>query len=157
MRLYRHTPLGAQLHFPPCQLVINRFRRTWWLGYQSVYYCAWDIDFLLSPVPVCLFVSIKTKKKRQKNNLLRIMWIFHFLEGGSWWLATRTPPIHSLGNNLVYNCPWCCGVGWCGWGGGVKNVLQRKKSQSPPNINSPPSQFSFCKWCNSILSALQKL
>lgn len=38
--------------------------------------------FSAEPVPVCLFASIKTKKKRKKNNLLGIMWIFHFLEEG---------------------------------------------------------------------------
>lgn len=53
-------------------------------------------------------------------------------------IASLSPPIHSLeiiGSIIVLDTA-----------GGVKNVGQKKKSQSPRNINSPPSRFSFCKW-----------
>lgn len=43
----------AELHSPPCQWVINGFKRTWWLGYQTAY-CTENIDFLLwLTVSVC--------------------------------------------------------------------------------------------------------
>lgn len=56
-------------------------------------------------------------------------------------IASLSPPIHSLeiiGSTIVLDT--------AEGSGGVKNVGQKKKSQSPRNINSPPSRFSFCKW-----------
>lgn len=63
-------------------------------------------------------------------------------------IASLSPPIHSLeiiGSAIVLDTAGLGGGGGGAWGG-VKNVGQKKKSQSPRNINSPPSHFSFCKW-----------
>lgn len=52
-------------------------------------------------------------------------------------IASLSPPIHSLeiiGSTIVLD------TAGLGGGGGVKNVGQKKKSQSPGNINSPPPQ-----------------